>query len=122
MSDRTTYDDEPRTSTLERGVSVVLVVALGALVSMASLYGFIFHLLSDGCRADSECGRDQIGVGVAVAVVSPWVVFVGTVVLVVRRWVRGRTTWWVPLVAVVIGAAFWALGRSIALSAVSTGG
>ena len=123
MSDPTTYaDQEPRTSTGERTVTVLLMIGLAALVPVASLFAMILHMLSDGCPDGSECGRDQVGVGVAVAAWSPWAVYVAALVLVVRRWVRGRSTWWVPLVALVIGVAFWALGRSIALSAVSTGG
>ena len=122
MSDPTTYADEPGTSTIERAVTVVLMVGLAALVPMASLFGLIFHMLSDGCPTDSGCGRDQVGVGVAVAAWSPWVVYVAALVLVVRRWVRGRSTWWLPPAGLVVGVALWALGRSIAMAAVSTGG
>ena len=89
---------------------------------VASLSATIFHMLTDGCPDGSGCGRGQVGVGVAVAVWSPWVVYGAALVLVVRRWVRGRSTWWVPPAALAVGVAFWALGRSIAVAAVSTAG
>jgi hypothetical protein len=35
---------------------------------------------------------------------------------VIVRWVRGRSTWWVPLVAVVVGALLWIAGALVTAS------
>jgi hypothetical protein len=37
---------------------------------------------------------------------------------VIVRWVRGRSTWWVPLVAVVVGALLWIAGALVTASGV----
>lgn len=57
--------------------------------------------------------------GVGTSAISPAVVGVAALVWVIVRWVRGRSTWWVPLVAVLVGAGLWALGAALTLAGVA---
>ena len=111
---------EPRRSPspLERGITIVLLVGLLLLVPVASFLGLFFGMASDGCMGDAPCDSDQIGAGVLLSAISPVVVFLAALVGVAVRMVRGRTAWWVPLVALAVGIALWALGGLIAVSAV----
>jgi len=49
---------------------------------------------------------------------SPVVVFPVALAWVVKRWRRDRSTWWIPLVAVVAGVVVWFGGALITFSAV----
>lgn len=116
----TTYDDLPRqTSTVERALTVLLMVGLAVLVPIAGFMGLLTSMASDGCMGGNACNSGLIGLGVAVSALSPAVVFLVALAWVVRRWRARRTTWWVPLVAVVGGAALWLLGALITTTAVS---
>ena len=115
----TTYDDLPRqTSTLERVVTVLLLIGLAVLVPLASFFGLFFGMASDGCGGDTRCSTGQISAGIVVSAGSPWVVYLVALVVVIVRWARRRRTWWVPIAALVLGAGLWALGGFIAVSAV----
>ncbi len=119
MTQPATYDDLPRqTSTVERVLTVLLMVGLALLVPVASFSGLFFAMVSDGCTGDTECNGTQIGAGVLVALLSPVLVFVVALVVVVVRIVRRLPAWWVPLVALAVGAGLWILGAVIAASAV----
>ena len=119
MSAPTTYDDQPRTtSTIERAVTVLLMIGLAVLVPFASFMGLFFGMVSDGCAGDTPCNGDQIGLGVGMAVVSPVLVFLAALVVVVKRFAGRRPAWWVPLVALVVGACLFVLGGVIAAAAV----
>ena len=113
------YDDLPRqTSTVERTVTVLLMVALAVLVPFASLFGLFFGMASDGCIGDARCSSQQITVGIAISAGSPWIVYLVALGVVIVRWARRRRTWWVPVAALVVGAALWALGGFTAVSGV----
>lgn len=119
MTEPATYDDLPRqTSTVERVVTTLLMVGLAVLVPIASFLGLFFMMVSDGCTGDAPCNEGQIGLGVLVAAGSPVVVFIAALAMVIVRVVRRRSAWWVPLVALAVGAGLWALGAVIAASAV----
>ena len=114
-----TYDDLPRqTSSVERVVTVLLMLALAVLVPLASFFGLFFGMASDGCIGDNPCRGSQLTAGVVVSAGSPWVVYLVAVAVVIVRWVRRRRTWWVPLAALVAGAVIWVLGGFLAVSAV----
>lgn len=114
------YDDLPRqTSTVERVVTALLMVGLAVLVPIASFLGLLFSMVSDGCTGGNECDSGRIGLGVLVAVGSPVLVFLGALVMVVRRVATRRSAWWVPLVALVVGAGLWILGGVIAATGAS---
>ena len=118
MSD-TTYDDLPRqTSTVERGATILLMIVLAVLVPVGGLMGLLTSMASDPCGSSTSCDTGQIAVGVVISAVSVAVAFVVALVWVVIRWRARRTTWWVPLVALAVGAAFWALGAVVTFTAV----
>ena len=119
MSEPATYDDLPRqTSVVERVATALLMVGLGLLVPVASFSGLLFAMVSDGCTGDTPCNDGQIGLGILVAVGSPILVFVVALVVVIARVARRLPAWWVPLVALAVGAGLWILGAVIAASAV----
>lgn len=119
MTAPTTYDDLPRqTSTIERAVTILLMIGLGVLVPIAGFMGLLTSMASDGCMGGNKCNSGQLGLGVAVSALSPAAVFLVALVWVIRRWGARRTTWWVPLVALAAGAALWALGALITFTAV----
>ena len=114
----TTYDLPRQTSTVERAVTMVLMVGLAVLVPLASFFGLFFGMASDGCMGDAPCNSDQIGLGVGVAALSPVLVLLAALVVVITRARRRRSAWWVPLVALAVGIGLWVLGGFIAVSAV----
>ena len=112
----TSYDDLPRqTSTVERVVTVLLMIALAVLVPIASFFGLFFGMVSDGCGDGGVCSTTQITVGLVVSAGSPWLVYLGALGVVIVRWVRRRSTWWVPIAGLVVGTAIWFVGANIAL-------
>ena len=118
MSQPTPYADRRATvSPVDRVVTVLLLVGLVILVPIAGFMGLLTAMASDGCGANT-CNDSLMTLGVATSAISPIVVGVAAFVWVVVRWVRGRSTWWVPLVAVVVGAGLWALGALLTFSAV----
>ena len=119
MSDPGTYDDLPRqTSTVERAVTVLLMIALAVLVPLASFFGLFLGMASDGCVGNARCSGEMITVGIGISTVTPWVVYVVMLGVVIVRWLRRRRTWWVPLAALVVGVALWAVGGFVAVSSV----
>ena len=119
MSQPEPYDDlPPQTSTVERAVTVLLMVGLAVLVPLASFFGLFFGMASDGCIGNARCSSEQITVGIAISAGSPWIVYLVALGVVIVRWVRRRRTWWVPISALAVGAALWALGGFVAVSGV----
>ena len=115
----TSYDDLPRqTSTVERVVTVLLMLGLAVLVPLASFFGLFFGMASDGCVGDTRCSSGQISAGIVISAGSPWVVYLVALAVVIVRWARRRRTWWVPIAALVVGTALWALGGFVAVSGV----
>lgn len=115
----TSYDDLPRqTSTVERVVTVLLVIGLAVLVPLASFFGLFFGMASDGCVGDARCSTEQITAGIVISAGSPWAVYLVALAFVIVRWVRRRHTWWVPIAALAAGAVLWALGGFVAVSGV----
>ena len=119
MTQPAAYDDLPRqTSVVERVATALLMVGLGLVALVASFLGLFFAMASDGCTGDTPCNGSQLGLGVLVAAGSPAVVFLGALVVVIRRVAGRRPAWWVPLVALGVGAVLWALGGLIAVTSV----
>ena len=113
-----TYADEARAvSPADRVVTVLLLVGLAVLVPIAGFMGLLTSMASDGCAANA-CNADLMSVGIFTSALSPAVVFLVALAVVVKRWRRGRPTWWIPLVAVVAGAVVWFGGALITFSAV----
>ena len=117
MSD-TAYAGATRTSsTPDRLATVLLLVGLLALVPIGVVLGLLLAMASDSCGVNT-CNETLIGVGVIVSAAAPVVAFLVTLVWVVVRWVRRRTTWWVPLAGLLLGALGWGLGAVLAFSSV----
>jgi uncharacterized membrane protein YhaH (DUF805 family) len=118
MSQPATYADSPRVvSPVDRVLTVLLMVGLAVLVPIAGFMGLMTSMASDGCGGQT-CDATLLGVGVFTSALSPAAVFVAALVWVVLRWRRGRSTWWVPLAAVVAGVVCWFAGALITFSAV----
>ena len=116
MTSPASYAEKSRAvSPVDRVLTVVLMVGLAALVPIGGFLGLMTSMASDGCMDDS-CSATLIGVGVFTSALSPAAVFLVTLGLVVRRWWRGRSTWWLPLVAVVAGVVLWFAGLMITAS------
>jgi hypothetical protein len=110
-------DEAPAASPVDRVVTVLLLVGLAVLVPIAGFMGMLTSMASDGCMANA-CNADLMSVGIFTSALSPAVVFLVALAWVVKRWRRGRSTWWIPLVAVVAGAVVWFGGARITFSAV----
>lgn len=104
---------EPPARTGDVVATVVLLVALAAFTTLVSIFGLFFGMASDGCFGDAACS-DRVGLGVGIAMVAPWVVFVGALVLAVRRLARRYLAFWVPLVAVPVVLLVWVAGGAVA--------
>ncbi len=119
MSEPAPYDDASRgVGPLDRVVTVILLVGLALLAPVAGFMGLLTAMASDGCGSSAECNDTMIGIGVFTSAGAPVVVALVALVWVIVRWVRGRSTWWIPLVAVLVGAAGWAIGAFVTFSAV----
>ena len=119
MTEPTSYAAPPRqVSPVDRVVTVVLMVGLGLLVPIAGFLGLMTAMASDGCTGSSSCNGTLMTMGVMVSAGAFLVVGLVALVWVVVRWVRGRSTWWVPLVAVAAAAVVWVLGALLTMSGV----
>lgn len=119
MTQPTSYADPPRqVSPLDRVVTVVLMVLLALALPLAGFLGLMTAMASDGCGASSSCNGTLMTMGVMVSAGAFLVVGLAALVWVIARWVRGRSTWWVPLVAALAAAAVWVLGALLTLSGV----
>lgn len=96
----------------------MFLLCLGVLAPIAGFMGLLTAMASDGCMANT-CNGTLMTLGVGTSALSPLVVGVAAFVWVIVRWVRRKSTWWVPLVAVLAGAVLWMLGA--ALTATSVG-
>lgn len=117
MTDPAPYADRPRASPVDRVLTVLLLIGLAVLVPIAGFLGLLTSMASDGCM-DNTCSSALMTVGIFTSALSPVVVGLGALAWVVVRWVRGRSTWWVPLVAVVVGALLWVAGALVTASGV----
>ncbi|RYB95335.1 hypothetical protein EUA93_13895 [Nocardioides oleivorans] len=119
MTQPASYVDQQRDARpTDRVVTVLLLIALVVLAPAAGFMGLLTAMASDSCGSGNECNEGLIGVGVITSAASPIVVALVALVWVVVRWRRGRTTWWVPLVAAVVAAGTWWIGALITFAAV----
>lgn len=109
--------DPPRISPVDRVLTVLLLVGLAVLVPIAGFMGLLTSMASDGCMANT-CNGAMMTVGISTSALSPVVVGLGALAWVIVRWARGRSTWWVPLVAVVVGALLWIAGALVTAASV----
>lgn len=98
-------------------VTVVELLALLTVVCLMSVFSLFLGMASDGCFDDNPGCTDQVGLGVLVALLGPWVPVVAGSVLAIVRMVRGQLAWWLPWVAFVLGVGVWIGGAAIAGSA-----
>jgi hypothetical protein len=118
VTDPAPYADPPRVSPVDRVLTVLLLVGLAVLVPIAGFLGLLTSMASDGCIGGNPCNTALMTVGIFTSALSPVVVGLGALGWVIVRWVRGRSTWWVPLVAVVVGALLWIAGALVTASGV----
>jgi uncharacterized BrkB/YihY/UPF0761 family membrane protein len=121
VSQPTSYADQRgAVSPVDRVVTVLLLVGLALLVPIAGFMGLLTAMASDGCGANT-CNGALMTLGVGTSAISSVLVGIAALVWVIVRWVRGRSTWWVPLVAVVVGAVLWALGAGLTFAGAEIG-
>lgn len=89
--------------------SIVLLVLLAAAAVTASVFGAFLTFASDSC-SPTGCNFSVMTIGIWVAVLSPWVVFLvalaGTIVMIVLR----RISFWIPITAFALIVALWLIG------------
>ncbi len=98
-------------------LSVVLLLGLGVLAALTSLFGAFLAMASDPCGA-VECDTGLISAGMLTAMILPWVLLAAAVTVVVVLLVRRRLAFWVPLVGVPLVIGAWFLGAAIASAGV----
>jgi len=90
-------------------VSSVLLLLLAAAAVTASVFGAFLTFASDSC-SPTGCNFNVMTIGIWVAVLSPWVVFLvalaGSIVMIVLR----RISFWIPITAFVLMVALWLIG------------
>ncbi len=104
-------------STRDRVATVLLMLGFLLLVPLLSFMGLMLVMASDSCGVNA-CSEPRLVTGVAVSVAAPVLAFLVTLAWAVVRWRRRRTTWWLPPVGAVAGAAVWGLGAVLTFSAV----
>jgi len=99
-------------------LTVILLVLLAAFALVASYLGLFIGLVSDACSADT-CDFELITWGVGVALISPWVILVITLVFAIIQLVRRRLAFWIPLVAAALIVGMFFVGVALAGAGVS---
>lgn len=94
-------------------VELIVLVLGGFALSMAGLF---LVMASDSCGVVNECDTGLIALGVAVAVLAPWVAILGLGSWAVVRLVRRRSAWWVALLAFPAAGLLFALGVAMTFS------
>ncbi|GAA1922112.1 hypothetical protein GCM10009797_14750 [Nocardioides hwasunensis] len=121
MAEPATYAVAPQeTRATDRVVTVILLIGLAVLAPVAGFMGLLTAMASDSCGSGTECNDGLVATGVFTSATSPIIVALAALVWVVVRWRRGRATWWVPLVAVVVAAGTWWIGALITFGAVGS--
>jgi len=92
-------------------VATVLVLLLLTLVGLfASLVGVAGVVdVDQNCRPE-DCTRSVAFLGTAVVVASPWLALLPLGAWAVVRLVRGRSAWWVALLALPLGVLLFVVG------------
>lgn len=108
----------PRRRRWDLALTIVLLVLLPLLAVACSYAGFFLAFASDACGAIA-CDYGLMNVGLWSAVISPWVVLLGTVVVAIVRLVRRRLAFWVPLAGSVVMVAAWFIAAAIVGAGVS---
>lgn len=99
-------------------LTIVLLVLLPLLALGASYAGVLLAYAADACGAAS-CDTGLMNIGFWLAVVSPWVVLLGGVIVTIVRLVRHRLAFWVPLVTIVAMTALWFVAAAFVGAGVS---
>lgn len=97
-------------------VTVVLLVVTVVLGVVATFFGMFTAMVSAGCFGDDTCDS-RVGAGTLITVLAPVVCWVAALVVSVRRMVRRRLAFWVPLVAVLAWFVLVLVGAAVATSA-----
>jgi uncharacterized BrkB/YihY/UPF0761 family membrane protein len=98
-------------------LSIVLLIALGVLAALTSMFGAFLAMASDPCGV-RDCSAGLIGAGMLTAMILPWLLLVAAVILVIVLLVRRRLAFWVSLAAAPLIIGSWFLGAVIASAGV----
>jgi hypothetical protein len=116
----TVLSRNPRTrATWDIIVTVVLLVLGLGIALLGSFLGLMLAFVSDSCGSSTTCDTNQIGLGITVAAIGVWPPMLIAIVLSIVFLVVRLRAFWIPIVAIVLMAAVWAIGLSITLSAIS---
>ena len=114
-------EETPRSSTVAPGdvIASIVLVLFAVVVNLGvSFAGFMLVMMSDGCH--DTCNAGGLSGGVIFASVTPSVVTVIGIIITIRRVIRRKRAFWVPLatiagqvIALVIGAlvVFGSIGQ-----------
>ncbi len=91
-------------------LSVVVAVGLGLVAVMLAM-------MTDSCGAQT-CNTDVVSIGYMVAVVGPGVVTMLFIVLTIVASARRRTSWWLPLLGMLLAGLTVAVGAMMIAFAV----
>lgn len=103
-------------SPADRVVTVLLVLAIGYVAAFGGLVGFVLTVEADDCQSIVPCFDGPTTTGFIASALAPVAFWLGGLVVVIVRWANRRPTWWVPLVAGVLGLMVWAGGLAVAAS------
>lgn len=113
-------NDRPSSGKVSRCADLVATVVIGVLQLVSSLVlsavGW-FQLMSVASCSETECDYTLLGVSGYLTAIIATLAFSGTLVFVVLRAVRGRTTWWITCIGlgmVIVGYAVATLLNQVA--------
>ena len=88
-------------------IALTVLTLLGLMVSLIGVAGIVD--VAQNCRPE-DCARAVAFLGAVLAVASPWVALLPLGAWAVLRLVRGRSAWWVALLALPLGAVLFSAG------------
>lgn len=95
--------------------AIVLLALYGLALGVLSFFSLFLFMAGDSCT-ESTCNEGEMTAGIGVAALGPWFPFVLAAVAVIVQGVRGRLTWWVPLVAAVVSLGIFLLGVALVMA------
>ena len=102
-------------------VTIVLLAGLIAVDAAISFAAVFLVMMSDSCGTIAPCDDTLLTVGWLVAVISPSVVVLATIIAAIIAIVRRRLSFWIPLAGMAIVFGAWALGVALVFAAVPGG-
>jgi hypothetical protein len=91
------------------GVSSIIMLIGAGLVAFLALSAVALVMNTNSCASET-CNQAQLNIGWVVAIIVPVLIMLASIVVAIRRMVRRRLSFWVPLAGIAVGVVCWFVG------------